>query len=61
MCGKAMEWTTRLLCRYTVAYEDIPLRFGRPEMVASLPEHRHRGLLWSCRNHDTIGPSRRTS
>lgn len=33
------------LLRYTVEYEGIPLRFGRPEMVASLQEYRHRGLI----------------
>ena len=33
------------LLRYTVEYEGIPLAFGRPEMVASLQEYRHRGLI----------------
>ncbi len=33
------------LLRYTVEYEGIPLAFGRPEMVASLPEYRRRGLI----------------
>ena len=33
------------LLRYTVEYEGIPLRFGRPEMVASLQEYRNRGLI----------------
>lgn len=33
------------LLRYTIEYEGIPLRFGRPEMVASLQEYRHRGLI----------------
>lgn len=33
------------LLRYTCRYEGIPFQFGRPEMVASLPEYRRRGLI----------------
>ena len=33
------------LLRYTVEYEGIRLPFGRPEVVATLPEHRRRGLI----------------
>jgi hypothetical protein len=33
------------LLRYRVDYEGIPVGFGRPEIVASLPEYRHRGLI----------------
>lgn len=33
------------LLRYTCEYEGIPFGFGRPEVVASLPEHRNKGLI----------------
>ncbi len=33
------------LIRYTCAYEGIPFGFGRPEVVASLPEYRRQGLI----------------
>jgi Acetyltransferase (GNAT) domain len=33
------------LLGYDCAYEGIPFGFGRPELVASLPEYRRRGLI----------------
>jgi hypothetical protein len=33
------------LISYTCAYEGIPFRFGRPEVVASLAEYRRQGLI----------------
>jgi hypothetical protein len=33
------------LLGYTIHYEGIPLRLGRPEAVASLPEYRRQGLI----------------
>lgn len=33
------------LLRYSIAYEGIPIPFGRPEVVATLPEYRNRGLI----------------
>ncbi|HKT38495.1 MAG TPA: GNAT family N-acetyltransferase, partial [Ktedonobacterales bacterium] len=33
------------LLGYTCAYDGIPFGFGRPEVVASLPEYRNRGLI----------------
>ncbi|HEX9038705.1 MAG TPA: GNAT family N-acetyltransferase [Ktedonobacterales bacterium] len=33
------------LLRYPIAYEGIPIPFGRPEVVATLPEYRNRGLI----------------
>jgi hypothetical protein len=33
------------LIRYTCAYEGIAFQFGRPEVVASLPEYRRQGLI----------------
>ncbi len=33
------------LLRYTCRYEGVPFGFGRPELVASLPEYRRRGLV----------------
>lgn len=33
------------LLRYTCEYEGIPFGFGRPEIVASLPEFRRQGLI----------------
>ncbi|MFI5272172.1 MAG: GNAT family N-acetyltransferase [Ktedonobacterales bacterium] len=33
------------LLGYECEYEGIPFRFGRPEVVASLPEYRRRGLI----------------
>jgi hypothetical protein len=33
------------LLRYTCSYEGIPFGFGRPEVVATLPEYRNRGLI----------------
>lgn len=35
LCLQHFEWT----------YEGIPLSIARPEMVTSLPEYRHRGLV----------------
>lgn len=35
------------LLRYTCVYEGIPVRLGQPEVVASLPEYRRRGLVRS--------------
>jgi hypothetical protein len=35
------------LLRYTCSYEGIPFGFGRPEVVATLPEYRNRGLIRS--------------
>src|SRR5262249_2468909 len=33
------------LLSYRCEYEGIPFRFGRPELVATLPEHRRQGLI----------------
>ncbi|MGO8947128.1 MAG: GNAT family N-acetyltransferase [Ktedonobacterales bacterium] len=33
------------LLRYTFEFEGIPVHFGRPEVVATQPEHRKRGLI----------------
>jgi hypothetical protein len=33
------------LLGYTIAYEGISLPFGRPEVVASMPDYRDRGLI----------------
>jgi len=33
------------LLGYTAEYEGIPFGFGRPEVVATLPEYRNRGLI----------------
>lgn len=33
------------LLRYTFAFEGVVVPFGRPEMVATLPEYRNRGLI----------------
>jgi hypothetical protein len=33
------------LLRYSCSYEGIPFGFGRPEVVATLPEYRNRGLI----------------
>lgn len=33
------------LLSYTCRYEGIPFRFGRPELVATMPEYRNRGLI----------------
>ncbi|HKV83307.1 MAG TPA: GNAT family N-acetyltransferase, partial [Ktedonobacterales bacterium] len=33
------------LLRYTVEYEGVVVPFGRPEVVASLPEYRRQGLI----------------
>jgi hypothetical protein len=33
------------LLRYTCTYEGMPFPFGRPEVVASLPEYRRKGLI----------------
>jgi hypothetical protein len=33
------------LLGYTCEYEGIPFQFGRPEVVATLPEYRQRGLI----------------
>src|SRR5262249_7004935 len=33
------------LLSYTCGYEEMRLRFGRPEVVATLPEYRQRGLI----------------
>ncbi len=33
------------LLRYSCAYEGIPFGFGRPEIVATLPEYRRQGLI----------------
>src|SRR5260221_3703047 len=40
----AMVASTCLL-GYTFHYEGIPIRFGQPEVVASLPEYRRQGLI----------------
>lgn len=33
------------LLRYACAYDEVPFRFGRPELVASLADYRRRGLI----------------
>jgi Acetyltransferase (GNAT) domain len=33
------------LLRYTFEFEGIPVPFGRPEVVATMPEYRNRGLI----------------
>src|SRR6478736_3194636 len=33
------------LLGYSFHYEGIPVRFGQPEVVASLPEYRRQGLI----------------
>jgi GNAT superfamily N-acetyltransferase len=33
------------LLRYPIAFEGIPVPFGRPEVVATQPEYRNRGLI----------------
>ena len=33
------------LLRYPIAFEGIPIPFGRPEVVATQPEYRNRGLI----------------
>ena len=33
------------LLRYSFEFEGIPVQFGRPEVVATLPEYRKRGLI----------------
>src|SRR5262245_15774546 len=33
------------LLRYRIAFEGIPILFGRPEVVATQPEYRNRGLI----------------
>ena len=33
------------LLRYPIAFEGLPIPFGRPEVVATQPEYRHRGLI----------------
>lgn len=33
------------LLRYSFTYEGVPIPFGRPEVVATLPDYRNRGLV----------------
>jgi hypothetical protein len=33
------------LLRYPIAFEGLPISFGRPEVVATQPEYRNRGLI----------------
>jgi hypothetical protein len=33
------------LLGYTISYEGVPILFGRPEIVATMPEYRNRGLI----------------
>jgi GNAT superfamily N-acetyltransferase len=42
--NRAIVASTCLL-RYPIAFEGIPIPFGRPEVVATQPEYRNRGLI----------------